>query len=164
MQYGAVLDDKQLAPSALPPARGLLTDALFDLLSRDATRPRLVLPRVVDSDDDPLYGDDSALALYALYELHYRGFDGVDVEWEWQPDLLAWRREFERAVLTRLHDEVGSLPERPQIPDALHALMEDAGGPASPGSFFAPAPLTSSVRWFSIGLSTSSKRPTRIPG
>ncbi len=130
MQYGAVLDDKQLAPSTLPPARGLLTDALFDLLSRDATRPRLVLPRVVDSDDDPLYGDDSALALYALYELHYRGFDGVDVEWEWQPDLLAWRREFEQAVLTRLHDEVGSLPERPQIPDALHALMDDAGGPS----------------------------------
>lgn len=133
MQYGAVLDDKQLAPSALPPSRGPLTDALFDLLSREAHRPRLALPRVEEGDDDPLYGDDSALALYALYELHYRGFDGVDAAWEWQPDLLSWRQEFEQAALARVHDEVGSLPSRPQIPEALHALMDAAEGPSLSG-------------------------------
>lgn len=130
MQYGQVLDDKQLAPSSLPPARGPLTEALFDLLPRAANRPRLALPRIEEGDDDPLFGDDSALALYALYELHYRGFEGVDVTWEWQPDLLAWRRELEQAVVTRLQDEVGCLPPQPQIPDALHALMDDADGPS----------------------------------
>lgn len=130
MQYGQVLDDKQLAPSALPPARGPLTDALFDLLPRTAHRPRIALPRIEDGDDDPLFGDDSALALYALYELHYRGFEGVDVTWEWHPDLLSWRRQLEDAVVTRLHDEVGTLPAHPQIPDALHALMDNAKGPS----------------------------------
>jgi hypothetical protein len=130
MPYGTVLDDKQLASSSLPPSRGPLTEALFELLAREADRPRLTLPRLDDGDDDPLFGDDSALALYVLYELHYRGFDGVDVAWEWQPDLLAWRRELEQAVIARLHDEVGPLPSRPQIPDALHALMDDADGPS----------------------------------
>ncbi|MCZ3389438.1 MAG: iron-containing redox enzyme family protein [Actinomycetia bacterium] len=133
MQYGQVLDDKQLAPSALPPARGPLTNALFDLLTRAADRPRTVLPRIDEGDDDPLFGDDSALALYALYELHYRGFGAVDVTWEWQPDLLSWRRDLEQAVVRRLQDEVGPLPQQPQIPDALHALMDDADGPSLSG-------------------------------
>ena len=34
---------------------------------------------------DPLSDDDAALALYVLYELHYRGFEGVDEGWEWEP-------------------------------------------------------------------------------
>lgn len=83
---------------------------LFDLLVRGADRPRLSLPRIDDGDDDPLFGDDSALALYVLYELHYRGFDNVDVTWEWHPELLAWRRGLEQAVIARVRDEVGPLP------------------------------------------------------
>ncbi len=130
MQYGDVLDDKQLAPSALPPARGPFTEALFDLLVREADRPRLFLPRIEDGDDDPLFGDDSALALYVLYELHYRGFHDIDSTWEWQPDLLAWRRELERAVIGRVREEVGPLPLQPHIPDALHSLMDNADGPS----------------------------------
>lgn len=133
MQYGQVLDNKEQAPSALPPARGPLTEALFDTLGRDAHRPRLALPRIEEGHDDPLLGDDSALALYALYELHYRGFEGVDITWEWQPDLLSWRRELEQAVVVRLHDEVGPLPSQPKIPDALHELMDDADGPSLSG-------------------------------
>jgi len=38
---------------------------------------------------DPLADDDLHLALYCCYELHYRGFDGVDPGWEWDPHLLA---------------------------------------------------------------------------
>lgn len=133
MSYGAVLADKQLAASALPPARGPLTEALFDVMVRDPDRPRLTLPPPLDSHDDPLFGDDSALALYALYELHYRGFANVDATWEWQPDLLRWRRELERGVLDRLHDEVGAIPDRPRIPDALHDLMDSATGPSVSG-------------------------------
>jgi len=52
--------------------------------------------------DDPLRGDDVHLALYVLYELHYRGFAGVDPAWEWEPSLLTVRQAlestFERAL------------------------------------------------------------------
>ena len=40
--------------------------------------------------------EDLQLALYCCYELHYRGFDGVDERWEWEPSLLALRAELER--------------------------------------------------------------------
>ena len=130
MPYGLVLDDKQLAASPLPASRGPLTEALFDLLERDASRARVWLPQLSDADDDPLFGDDSALALYCLYELHYRGFDGVDVDWEWDPALLTWRQSLERAVVQRLRDEVGPLPSSPAIPDALRDLMSNAEGPS----------------------------------
>ena len=130
MPYGSVLNDKELAPSALPPARGPLTHALFDLLDRNPNRARVLLPSLAEADDDPLFGDDSALALYCMYELHYRGFEGVDVEWEWSANLLSWRSLLEQAFLQRLHDEVGPLPSEPRIPDALHDLMAASEGPS----------------------------------
>ncbi|GAA2625856.1 hypothetical protein GCM10010425_23090 [Streptomyces spororaveus] len=34
---------------------------------------------------DP-WGEDLQLALYMLYELHYRGFDGVDDARKWDPE------------------------------------------------------------------------------
>ena len=130
MPYGSVLDDKELAPSALPPARGPLTHALFDLLDRDPHRARVLLPSLAEADDDPLFGDDSALALYCMYELHYRGFDDVDVEWEWNANLISWRSTLEHAFVQRLRDEVGTLPSEPKIPDALHELMAASDGPS----------------------------------
>ena len=30
-----------------------------------------------------------------MYELHYRGFEGVDERWEWEPSLLALRSVLE---------------------------------------------------------------------
>ncbi|EPH42946.1 hypothetical protein STRAU_3985 [Streptomyces aurantiacus JA 4570] len=50
---------------------------------------------------DP-WGDDLHLALYVLYELHYRGFDSVPDDHEWDPGLLALRRELEGAFLDAL--------------------------------------------------------------
>jgi heme oxygenase-like protein len=44
---------------------------------------------------DRLADDDLHLALYCCYELHYRGFDGVDAAWEWDPGLLALRARLE---------------------------------------------------------------------
>jgi len=128
MPYSVVIDTRRVVPSDLPPARGPLTEALFDLLTREVGRPRVTLPPVAEGDDDPLFGDDSALALHTLYALHQREFERVDVTWEWQPDLLAWRRDLERAVVHRLHDEVGDLPSTPQIPDALRSRVESSSG------------------------------------
>ena len=52
-----------------------------------------VLPRDVIAPVDVLADDDLQLALWVMYELHYRGFDGVADGWEWDPDLLRLRRD-----------------------------------------------------------------------
>jgi hypothetical protein len=52
----------------------------------------------------PDHDDDAQIALWALYELHYRGFDDVDDELEWQPELLQVRRDLEQAFEARLRE------------------------------------------------------------
>jgi len=79
--------------------RGELTEALLAAL-RGPVRDVGALPP--PSDDE-----DLQLALYLCYELHYRGLPGVEDEWEWEPSLLAVRRELEGHFL----DEVcGAAP------------------------------------------------------
>jgi hypothetical protein len=79
-------------------------------------------------EDDPLCGDDLHLALYVCYELHYRGFTGVDPSWEWEPTLLAFRRRIESAFETALFAEAPR--RRPaDVPRQL-AEMVAAGGPS----------------------------------
>lgn len=56
---------------------------------------------------DPLADEDLQLALYACYELHYRGLPGVPDEWEWEPTLLAARRQLEQHFLGALVDALG---------------------------------------------------------
>jgi len=68
---------------------------------------------------DP-YGDDLQLALYVLYELHYRGFADVDADLEWDPALLRMRRVLERAFLDRLRADV---PGGTDLASALDALL-----------------------------------------
>jgi hypothetical protein len=101
---------------ALPEPRGPVSAAvLLALRTGDAPAP--------DVPDDP-YGEDAQLALYCLYELHYRGFAGIDPELEWDPALLAVRRDLERAFLTRVRADVG--PCRGEDLDAeLAALMRE---------------------------------------
>lgn len=45
----------------------------------------LALPADHPGRGDALTDDDLQLALYLCYELHYRGFAGVDPAWEWSP-------------------------------------------------------------------------------
>jgi hypothetical protein len=82
---------------------------------------------------DPLADDDLQLALYACYELHYRGFDGVHPEWEWEPSLLELRRRLERIFEDALMAAVGP-PEDTVEPEemdlALRAVAEADDGPA----------------------------------
>ena len=83
---------------------------------------------------DPLADEDLQLALYVMYELHYRGFDGVDEGWEWEPTLLALRRELEVVFLRSLFDLAGR-PEREDVaPEemdvALRAIAEADDGPS----------------------------------
>src|SRR4051812_46846645 len=105
-EYGDVLPPESHLPPSCPPARGPVSQWAIDTLT--ATPGRCEPPPA--AVDDPVTGDDSALALYLLYELHYRGLQGVDDGWEWRPELLAGRATLEERFLERLRDAV-PMPE-----------------------------------------------------
>jgi hypothetical protein len=89
------------------------------------------LPRLAVDVTDPLVDDDLQLALYLCYELHYRGLPGVDERWEWEPSLLALRREWEASFEDALLAAVGA----PQAPDgdmdlALRVVIAADDGPS----------------------------------
>ncbi|HEY4418897.1 MAG TPA: iron-containing redox enzyme family protein [Pseudonocardia sp.] len=88
-------------PPALPEPRGPLSAAVIGSLRRGPE----ILPPVEPADP---YGEDLQLALYCLYELHYRGFAGVEDELEWDPALLTVRAEMERAFLGALRADVAA--------------------------------------------------------
>ena len=75
----------------LPRPRGPLSAHVVESLSA----PVHDVPPAPPAQGDALAGDDLHLALYACYELHYQSFDGVDPDWEWEPSLLALRRDME---------------------------------------------------------------------
>lgn len=93
----------------LPAAYGPLSMAVRRSLTERAPRDQLtrIGPSVLDSDP---YGLDLQLALYMCYELHYRGFAGVDPTWEWNPGLLHLRAQLERTFLAEVRRDVGSIP------------------------------------------------------
>ncbi|MFE6307298.1 iron-containing redox enzyme family protein [Nocardiopsis sp. NPDC057823] len=84
---------------ALPEPRGPVSEAVLSALRGDPAEP----PGL---DGVEPYGDDLQLALYCCYELHYRGFEGVDDAREWDPALLSLRAGLERAFLGALRDDV----------------------------------------------------------
>jgi hypothetical protein len=98
----------------LPSPRGPVSETLVAALPREPPDAWL---RHVQAPKDA-YGDDLQLALYTCYELHYRSFDGVSGEWEWDPDLLRLRRDMERVFLATLRNEA------PRHHDAATALDE----------------------------------------
>ena len=115
VRYGWVSSGQDLESGLLPAARGPWTEWLFGLLSRPVRPAFRPCPPVAD----PLSDDDAALALYVLYELHYRGFEGVDEGWEWEPSLLAARARLEAVMLERLREGVGVHPAPGDVAEAL---------------------------------------------
>jgi Iron-containing redox enzyme len=109
---------------ALPSARGEVSAALLGELARP---PHAFAAPPVGAID----AEDLQLALYLCYELHYRGLPGVDDEWEWEPALLALRRDLEAVFLA---DVLAAAPPAP-APDedvdvALRRIAEDDDGPS----------------------------------
>jgi len=91
----------QTGGPALPRARGEISGAVIDHLRGGGPLPD---PAPADAADP--YGDDLQLALYLCYELHYRGFHGVDPALEWDPGLLAVRGALERRFESALRQDV----------------------------------------------------------
>nr|WP_131739549.1 iron-containing redox enzyme family protein [Actinomadura roseirufa] len=84
-------------------------------------------PLAAVASADP-YGEDLQLALHVCFELHYRGFAGVEADWEWDPGLLGLRGAMEAAFLGALRAD---LPGGGDVRGALEELLVepvDAGG------------------------------------
>ena len=110
----------------LPRPRGPISEAVLSTLER--CRSEITLPPL--DAVDPLGDDDLHLALYACYELHYRGFEGVHPELEWEPSVIAARREMERAFEQALRRAVAAPAADPeQLERALRALVAEDDGP-----------------------------------
>lgn len=104
--------------------------AVIDLLSERAPKSRLNRIEASVFDSDP-YGIDVQLSLYVCYELHYRGFAGVDSAWEWNPGLLHLRAQLEDSFLGAVRRDIG-LSERTagQELQRLTAEPDDGSGPS----------------------------------
>ncbi len=117
----------------LPEPRGPLTAALRDDLLAGSISPATVdLARATAAaSTDPLHDDDLQLALALCYELHYRGFDGVDDALEWDPDLITLCAHLERRHLAALHELTGPVSPSTEPVDAqLLALIAADDGPS----------------------------------
>ena len=114
-------------PSAdLPTPRGPITRWLFTHLRGGAAGPR---PAVTAADGGT--DDDVQLALYCCYELHYRGFRGLDPELEWDLDVLALRADLEACFLADVERSVDIVaPVSPR--GAESCLLALAGGSDGP--------------------------------
>ncbi|GAA3855511.1 iron-containing redox enzyme family protein [Streptomyces sedi] len=116
----------------LPEARGEVSAGVLDALRAGAHAGTWPDAAAVDGAEP--FGDDLQLALYTLYELHYRGFDGVDDEREWDPAALRARVAMEERFLAALRAgtrERGATTVG--LAAALDALLVEPVGDA-PGS------------------------------
>lgn len=108
----------------VPSPRGRASTALLSVLARSPGTTPLGLPL---PEDDPVTGEDFALSLYLLYELHYRGIEDVDDAWEWNPGLLAYRSSLESLFLDCLEAHVGAVPHVDDIVEFLKSQFESEG-------------------------------------
>ena len=100
----------------LPQPRGPLTEELFSSLRTGAAVPTANAS-----------GEDAALALWVLHELHYGGFDELDERLEWDADLLRLRAGLERDLEDRLRGRF-TPPEGVSFVDDFFDWLEDQDG------------------------------------
>ncbi len=117
---------------SLPRPRGALSDAVLAALRRPV---HALAPPAVPVSADAVGDEDLQLALYCCYELHYRGLPGVDEAWEWEPSLLAVRREleasFEAGVVALAGPPAAVAPVPAEEVDvALRVIADGDDGPS----------------------------------
>lgn len=112
----------------LPVGHGPLSAAVVESLATGDYRGL----RSVDAaaDVDVLADDDVQLALWVLYELHYRGFDRVPPEAEWQPELIGLRRVLESRMLAGLRRDVVVTRDDGPVERRLRELVDTDDGPS----------------------------------
>jgi hypothetical protein len=116
--------------SAIPEPRGERSALLVERLTDP---PHDLKAAAFAPAGDALADDDLHLALYLCYELHYRGLAGVDERWEWEPSLLALRRDWEAEFELALTEAIGP-PQADatagEMDLALRAILEADDGPS----------------------------------
>ncbi|MGG7575898.1 iron-containing redox enzyme family protein [Streptomyces sirii] len=115
--------------AVLPEPRGPITEDLFHALTG---RPGdFTCAQVVEGD--ALVDDDLHLALYVCYELHYRGFSGVDDRWEWHPALMRLRGRLEERFEAALRERFGGSEalDKPDVVATLTGIANQSGPPLS---------------------------------
>jgi hypothetical protein len=113
----------------LPNSRGPITEVLFKALVGSPG----ALGKIPPIENDPLSDDDLHLALYACYEIHYRGFSGVDSRWEWNPALLGLRGQLEEAFESSIIEcfGVATRPDPSDVKSMLNHIASQPGPPLS---------------------------------
>ena len=107
----------------LPPARGPLSAWIIHSLTRAAAAP---VPPV--STTDP-YDEDLHLALWIAYELQYRGFDDVDPERQWDPEIISFRSRLEQPWTEWLEANCRITPSARPVAEQLRSLVDSSDGP-----------------------------------
>ena len=79
-------------------------------------------------DADVLSDEDQQLALHVIYELSYRGYEGVDERMERDAEVLRLRHAIEDAMERQLRDEVGMTPRDPVA--LLQRITAPSDGPS----------------------------------
>ncbi|MDQ4010154.1 MAG: iron-containing redox enzyme family protein [Actinomycetota bacterium] len=120
MALAAAVSDAHVVTRPLPVPRGPLSAIVVNALVQGPSSVPLPLEDVDRADP---YGEDLALALYTCYELHYRGFEGVDSLWEWEPELLRLRAAMERVFLAALRCDINGCDINDDVTAALDALL-----------------------------------------
>ncbi len=108
----------------LPKPRGVFSSEVFEALR--SAPVRLIRPRLPAAES----ADDAAIALWALYELHFRGFEDVEEDLEWHPAALQLRADLESDLEARLRSRwVGNAPGG-DFAEAFFAFVADHEGPS----------------------------------
>jgi hypothetical protein len=111
-----------------PEARGEVSELVLGRLLGTSTTEldASVAATAARRSSSLLDDEDLQLALFLLYELHYGGIAGVDADLEWEPAILAFRRELERAYEAELRQVIPQPHATRDVPEALFALVEAA--------------------------------------
>ncbi|WP_371402719.1 iron-containing redox enzyme family protein [Kribbella sp. NBC_00662] len=107
----------------VPPPRGPLSAWLTDRLTGVQRSVEIV------RSGQPFADEDLQLALWIAYELQYRGFDGVDPEAQWDPDIIAVRNQLERPWIRWLESSCRVDPTGEPVAVQLRSMIDADDGP-----------------------------------
>jgi Iron-containing redox enzyme len=108
----------------LPKPRGAFSADVFEVLRSDPSR--LVAEQLPEAENR----EDTAVVLWSLYELSFRGFEDVEEDLEWHPSALRLRGDLERDLEARLRERwTGHQPDE-DFADAFFAFLADHDGPS----------------------------------
>ena len=115
--------------------RGPVSEGVFARMLRGPAEGILEVPFRADRDVDAILNDDDVqIALWAMYELHYRGFTDVDDRMEWDPQLIAVRSRLEAELEQGVRQLVAPFVSRAEEADTFQAALEnviqDVDGPS----------------------------------